>query len=315
MPSCIISSTMALTAEIRAALLLAALMGAPLMPALSAEPQASTAAGGASSSSLPEAATPNTRLMRAIWHHDHDAIAAALKEGALPNYVAPFSEFKTDFGGTGWASRPDRLISALGLAAQLSDLTAMQEIIDGGADLNLHARASQSNLPASKGGLEMTRLLILKGYRPTAQDITLALSLRATPGWDDWSVAVLTAPGVPQRLSAIRAGTDPDYQRLIAEQADEQNQASHENEAFERQMQAALAAQNTDQTISGAGIGDMVCSKTGIYKSKYVAYVEGRNENRIELKIVGSFNRYATEFHAQEMRWDDVEKWTPCTVH
>ena len=289
-------------------------MGAPLVPALSAEPQASTA-GSLTSSTSPEIATANTRLMRAIWHHDHDAIAGALKDGALPNYVAPFSEFKTDFGGMGWASRPDRLISALGLAAQLSDLTAMQQLVDGGADLNLHARASQSNLPASKGGLEMTRLLILKGYRPTAQDITLALSLRATPGWDDWSVAVLTAPGVPQRLSSIRAGTDADYQRLIAEQADEQNQASHENEAFERQMQTALAAQNADQTISSAGIGDMVCSKTGIYKSKYVAYVEGRNENRIELKIVGSFNRYATEFHAQEMRWDDVEKWTPCTVH
>jgi hypothetical protein len=308
---------MALTAEIRAALLLVALIGAPAAPILSAEPQASTPGG--STTSLPDAGTPNTRLMRAIWRHDHEAVAAALQAGASPNYVAPFAEFKTEFIGTGWASRPERLISALGLAAQLNDFTAMQDLIDNGADLNLHARASQSNLPPSKSGLDMTKLLILRGYHPNAQDITTALSLRSVAGWEDWALAVLTAPGVPQRLGAIRAGTDPDYQRLIAEQADEQNQATHETEAFERQMQAAqqaaLAAQNSNQAIAGAGIGDMVCSKTGIYHAKYVAYLEGRSENRVELKIVGSFNRYATEFRPQEMRWDDVDNWTPCTVH
>jgi len=308
---------MALTAKIQAALLLVALTGVPMAPVLSTEPPSTTADGSAFP--LPDSSSPNTRLMRAIWRHDQQAVAAALQAGASPNYVAPFAEFKTEFVGTGWASRPERLISALGLAAQLNDLAAMQTLIDNGADLNLHARAGQSNLPPSKSGLEMTRLLILRGYHPNAQDITTALSLRNTPGWEDWALAVLTAPGVPQRLGAIRAGTDPDYQRLIAEQADEQNRASHETEAFERQMQAAeqaaLAAENSKQAIAGAGIGDMVCSKTGIYHAKYVAYLEGRNENRVELKIVGSFNRYATEFRPQEMRWDDVDNWTPCTVH
>jgi hypothetical protein len=308
---------MALTAEFRAALLLVALIATAAAPALAAEPP--SAPTGDSALSLPDTGPPNTRLMRAIWRHDHAAAVAALQSGASPNYVAPFAEFKTEFIGTGWASRPDRLISALGLAAQLNDLAAMQTLIDNGADLNLHARASQSNLPPSKSGLEMTKLLILRGYHPNAQDITTALSLRTIPGWEDWALAVLTAPGVPQRLGAIRAGTDPDYQRLIAEQADEQNRASHETEAFERQMQAAeqaaLAAENSKQAIAGAGIGDMVCSKTGIYHAKYVAYLEGRNENRVELKIVGSFNRYATEFRPQEMRWDDVDNWTPCTVH
>jgi hypothetical protein len=267
-----------------------------------------------SSIPLPDAVGANTRLMRAIWRHDHDGVAAALRQGASPNYVAPFLEFKTEFGGTGWASRPDRLIAALGLAAQLADLLTMQQLIDAGADINLHARASQSNLPGSKAGLEMTRTLILHGYHPNAEDITTALSLRNTAGWEDWSAAVLTAPGVPQRLGAIRAGTDPDYQRLIAEQADERNQASHETEAFERQMQAALAAQNGQGVAAGA-VGDMVCSKSGVYHTKYVAYVEARNGERVQLRILGGFNRNATEFRPQEMRWDDGDKWTPCTIH
>ncbi len=312
MPSSIISFTMALKTEIRAALLLAALIGAPLASALSADTSPA-------STVLPDAGTPNTRLMRAIWRHDHEAVAAALQSGASPNYIAPFAEFKAEFIGTGWASRPERLISALGLAAQLSDLTSMQDLIDNGADLNLHARASQSNLPPSKSGLEMAKLLILRGYRPNAQDITTALSLRNVAGWDDWALVILTAPGVPQRIGAIRAGTDPDYQRLIAEQADELNQATHETEAFERQMQAAqqaaLAARNANQAIAGAEIGDTVCSKAGIYHSKYVASVQGLSDNRVELKIIGSFNRYATEFRAQEMRWDDLQNWTPCNVH
>jgi hypothetical protein len=265
---------------------------------------------------LAEATSPNNRLMRALWHYDHDSVASALQSGASPNYVALFTEFKTDFGGTGWASRPERLISALGLAAQQGDLASMQVLIDAGADLNMHARASQSNLPASRNGLEMTRTLIQKGYRPTAQDIMSALDLRKTPGWEDWSVSVLTAPGVPQRLPAIRAGTDPDYRRLIAEQADEGNQASHENEAFERQMQVAqrqaLAAQNGHQAVSGAEVGDMVCSKPGTYSTKYVAYVESRTGDRVELKILGAFNRTGTDFKPQEMRWDDIDKWIPC---
>ena len=265
---------------------------------------------------LAEATSPNNRLMRALWHYDHVSAAAALESGASPNYVAVFAEFKADFGGTGCASRPERLISALGLAAQQGDLASMQVLIDAGADLNMHARASQSNLPVSKNGLEMTRTLIQKGYRPTAQDIMSALDLRKTPGWEDWSVAVLTAPGVPQRLPGIRAGTDPDYVRLIAEQADERNEASHESEAFERQMQVAqrqaLAAQNGHQAVSGAEVGDMVCSKPGTYRTKYVAYVESRTGDRVELKILGGFNRNGTDFKPQEMRWDDIDKWIPC---
>jgi len=286
-----------------AALLLVALIGGA--PGTAAEPDS-------------DAVAANTRLMRAIWQHDRDSIAIALQAGASPNYVAPFSEFKSDFGGTGWASRPERLISALGLAAQLADLGTMQTLIDDGADLNLHARASQSNLPTHKDGLNMTRQLILRGYRPTAQDINLALDLRATAGWEDWSVAVLTAPGVPQRLGAIRAGTDPDYQRFLAEQADERNQATHETEAFERQMQAAeqaaQAARDGTQAAGGASIGDMVCSKTGVYHTTYVAYVEGRSESRVLLKIAGGFNRNATEFRPLDMRWDDITNWSPCTV-
>src|ERR1700761_308062 len=261
--------------------------------------------------------TPNTRLMRAIWGREHDAVVSALKDGASPNYIAPFSEFKTEFGGTGWASRPERLISALGLAAQLSDFATMRDLMDDGADLNLHARADQSNLPSSNRGLDMAKLLILRGYRPTAQDILSALDLRQTAGWDDWAIAVLTAPGVPQRLSAIRAGTDPDYQRLIAEQADERNQASHEAEAFERQMQAsqeaAQATRDSNQAIFGADVGDMVCSKLGVYHTKYVAYVESRSGGRVLLKIAGGYNRTATDFRPQEMRWDDIDNWVPCT--
>lgn len=262
---------------------------------------------------------PNTRLMRAIWGREHDAVVAALKDGASPNYIAPFSEFKGEFGGTGWASRPERLISALGLAAQLSDFASMRDLMDDGADLNIHARADQSNLPSSNRGLDMAKLLILRGYRPTAQDILSALDLRQTTGWDDWAIAVLTAPGVPQRLSGIRAGTDPDYQRLIAEQADERNQASHEAEAFERQMQAAQeaaqVARDSSQAIFGADVGDMVCSKLGVYHTKYVAYVQSRSSGRVLLKIVGGYNRTATDFRPQDMRWDDIENWVPCTVH
>ena len=268
--------------------------------------------------SAAESDPPNTRLMRAIWRHERDAAAAALKDGASPNYVAPFSEFKGEFGGTGWASRPDRLISALGLAAQLNDTATMQDLIDGGADLNLHARADQSNLPASNRGLDMAKQLILRGYRPTAQDILSALDLRQVAGWEDWSIAVLTAPGVPQRLSAIRAGTDPDYQRLVAEQADERNQASHETEAFERQMQAAQeaaqAARDSRQAIFGADVGETVCSKPGVYHTKYVAYVESRSGGRVLLKIAGGYNRAAADFRPQEMRWDDIENWIPCSL-
>ena len=291
----------------RGALLLLTMLAAAPSEAIRAEEPSLTS----------ETVAPNTRLMRAIWRHQREAVADALEAGASPNYIAPFAEFKTEFRGAGWAERPERLISALGLAAQLADLPLMQTLLDSGADLNLHARADQSNLPASKSGLEMAKQLILKGYRPTAQDITSALNLRATPGWEDWSATVLTAPGVPQRLGAIRAGTDPDYQRLIAQQADEQNQATNENEAFERQMQAAQQAEQTNRdgslAIGAVDIGDMVCSKAGSYHTKYVAYIEGRNEDRVLLKILGGFNRNATEFHANEMHWDDMAKWTPCT--
>lgn len=308
---------MILKAGTRAVLLLAApILWSSSMPALSAEPPSDATGGSLYPAQLPDATNPNMRLIRGIWRHDHTIVASALDAGASPNYVAPFSEFKTDFGGTGWAARPERLISALGLAAQLADLAIMQQLIDAGADINLHARAEQSNLPASKSGLDMTRFLLHRGYRPTARDIQSALDLRAIPGWEDWSLAVLGAPGVPERIRAIQAGTDPDYQRMIAEQADERNQASHETEAFERQMrvaqQAALAAQNSNQEIAGAGIGDMVCSKGGVYHAKYVAYIESRSGTRVQLKILGSFNHSATEFRPQEMRWDDADNWSPC---
>jgi hypothetical protein len=57
----------------------------------------------------------------------------------------------------------------------------------------------------------------------------------------------------------------------------------------------------------------MVCSKPGVYHTKYVAYIESRNEDRVLLKILGGFNNKATEFHSNEMHWDDMARWIPCT--
>lgn len=282
------------------------------------------------SAELPSAdPNPNVRLMRAIWRQDHDAVAAALKAGASANYIAPFSEFKEDFSGVGWSSHPDRLISALGLAAQLGDLVAMDDVIEAGADLNMHARADQTNLPpvarhadlpsGPATGLDMAKRLVLKGYRPTAQDITSALELQKTKGWEDWAAVVLDAPGVPQRITAIENGTDPDYQKLAAEQAADRDQAHQaETEAYGRQLQVAeqahQAALYNRQAVAGAGVGDMVCSKPGVYRTKIVGYVQGLSGNRVGVRVLGAYNRDATNFRAGEIHWDDIDNWTPCSL-
>jgi len=272
-------------------------------PALSAEPSA------------------NTRLMQAVWQRDHDGIAAALKDGASPNYIAPFSEFKSTYGGPAWSSHPDWLASPLGLAARWGDVAAMDALIEAGVDVNLHARAGETSLPAANPRVtrDMTRRLIERGYRPTALDITTALGLRGAEGWDDWAKAVLDAPGVAHRLAAIEAGTDPDYQKLIAEQKADQDRSQQktETEAFEGQLQEAeQAAQSVkaEQALMGVAIGDLVCSKPGIYRTKYVARVEARSQGRIQLKIIGGYNRAIGDFHSGEMRWDDAEKWIPCQI-
>lgn len=272
-------------------------------PAFSAEPSA------------------NTRLMQAVWQRDHDGITAALKDGASPNYIAPFSEFKNTYGGPAWSGHSDWLASPLGVAAHWGDVAAMEELLDAGVDVNLHARAGESSLPSSnpRVTLDMTKRLIEHGYRPTALDITTALGLRGTEGWDDWSKAVLNAPGVQHRMAAIQAGTDPDYQKLIAEQKADQDRSQQktETETFESQLESAEEAAQSiraEQALMGVGIGDLVCSKPGIYRAKYVARVESRSEGRIQLKIIGSYNRTAGEFHSYEMRWDDAEKWIPCQI-
>ena len=289
----------------RIAILLAAMLCAA---SFAAEPQAST----------PSA---NTRLMQALWERDHDAIAAALRDGGSPNYVAPYSEFKTHAGGPGWSLYPDRLVSALGLAARWGDVAAMDQLLDAGVDVNLHARLSDSNLPASnpRASLDMTKRLIQKGYRPTALDISTALGLKGSAGWNDWAVAVLDAPGVAHRIASIQADTDPEYQKLIAEQKADQDRSQQktEMESLEGQVQAAQQAAQTlqdQQALIGAGIGDLVCSMPGKYKTKYVARVEGRSGDRIELKIIGGFNRALKDFKPEEMRWDDSENWAPCRI-
>jgi len=130
-------------------------------------------------------------------------------------------------------------------------------------------------------------------------------------------LAALTAPGVAQRLSGIRGGTDPDYQKLADEQALDDNDGPSAAQSEQRQVEAAQAAQQAvrdgNQIIGGAGIGDLVCSKLGVYHTKYVAYVEGRNADRVLVKIVGGY-RNGGEFHSQEMHWDDIQNWTPCTA-
>lgn len=269
----------------------------------------------------PAPPTANTRLMQALWERDHDFIGAALREGASANYVAPYSEFKTHVGGPAWSLYPDRLVSALGLAARWGDITAMDQLLEAGVDVNLHARLSDSNLPASnpRTSLEMTKRLIQKGYRPTALDISTALGLRGSAGWDDWAKAVLDAPGVAHRIAAIQSDTDPEYQKLQAEQKADQDRSQQktEMESLEGQVQAAQAAQQAiqeQQALMGAGIGDMVCSVPGKYKTKYVARVEGRTGSRIELKIIGGFNRALTDFKPDQMRWDDSENWVPCRI-
>ncbi|HMA51949.1 MAG TPA: hypothetical protein VKP60_19460, partial [Magnetospirillaceae bacterium] len=205
---------------------------------------------------MSQAAEPsaNTRLMLALWARDHDAVVAALKAGASPNYIAPFSEFKPNYGPIAWAADPLRLTSALGLAAQLGDLVLMNDLIAAGADLNLHARADDTNLPSGNRkadlpsgpttSLDMTKLLIQKGYRPTVADITSALEVRETPGWTDWAAAILDAPGVKHRIATIEAGTDPDYQKYNQVQEAERNQAHRrtETEAYEDELEAAQQA-------------------------------------------------------------------------
>jgi hypothetical protein len=165
----------------------------------------------------------------------------------------------------------------------------------------------------------MAKRLVLKGYRPTAQDITSALDLQKTEGWEEWAAVVLDAPGVAQRITAIETGTDPDYQKLAAEQAADRDQAHQaETEAYGRQLQVAEQAQQAAlykrQAIAGAGIGDMVCSKPGIYRTKIVGYVQGLSGSRVEVRILGAFNRSATDFRTGEIHWDDVENWTPCSL-
>jgi hypothetical protein len=274
---------------------------------------------------------PNIRLMRAIWRQDHDAVTAALKSGATPNYIAPFSEFKTHFGGNGWADHANRLISALGLAARLTDLASMDLIVSAGADLNLHARAQDTNLPATNrtatvsfgetSSLDMTKRLIGRGYRPTVQDITSALDLRRTIGWEEWSTVILSVPTVPMKVAAIRAGTDPDYQKFIAEQDADRAEMHEKSDGRGLDLQIHTAQgpdQDTlglPQEVTGGAVGEMVCSKPGIYRTKYVGWIEQREQDRVLLKIAGGFNGKVNDFRPGEMRWDDIGHWTPCVVH
>ncbi len=269
---------------------------------------------------------PNIRLMRAIWRQDHDGIAAALKSGATPNYIAPFSEFKTHFGGNGWADHANRLISALGLAARLTDLAAMEQIVEAGADLNLHARAEDTNLPATNRtatvsygqttSLDMTKRLISRGYRPTVQDITSALDLRKTIGWEEWSAIILNVPSVSRKVDAIQAGTDPDYQKFIAEQDADRAEMHQRNDGRGLDLQVLNPnGLGTSQEMAGGSVGEMVCSKPGVYRTKYVGWIEQREQDRVLLKIAGGFNGKVNDFRPGEMRWDDIEHWTPCVVH
>jgi hypothetical protein len=312
----------------RAAILLAVMACGFSGTALGAEEQSAISA--VNSPKTPDDSNPNTRLMKAIWERDHAALVEALKAGATPNYVAPFSEFKTGYSGMGWADHPDHLISALGLAAQMGDLLSMNDIINAGADLNLHARADDTNLPAKNRratlptgpvtGLDMAKRLIQRGYRPTAQDIGTALSVKKTPGWEEWAALILDVPGVSQKADAIQAGIDPDYLKLLAERAADQKSVfqKDEGEDLENQIQtaqhAAQAVKDSVQAITGASVGDMVCSKSGVYHTKYVGYVESRVGSRVELRIIGGFNRSLNEFRPQEMHWDDIENWAPCSL-
>jgi hypothetical protein len=198
---------------------------------------------------------------------------------------------------------------------------AMDQLLDAGVDVNLHARLSESNLPASNPriSLDMTKRLIERGYRPTALDISTALGLRGSNGWDEWAKAVLDAPGVAYRIASIEADTDPEYLKLQAEQKADQDhvQQKTEMEALEGQVHAAQQAAEDfqdQQALIGAGIGDLVCSIPGKYKTKYVARVEGRSGDRIELKIIGGFNRALTDFKPDQMRWDDSVNWAPCRI-
>lgn len=279
-----------------------------------------------------QAAEPgaNTKLMVALWARDHEGVVAALKAGASPNYVAPFSEFKPNYGPIAWAADPLRLISALGLAARLDDLLLMDDLMRAGANINLHARADDTNLPSGTRkadlpsgpmtSLDMTKLLIQRGYRPTVEDISTALEVRETPSWKEWSEAVLGAPGVERRVAAIEAGTDPEYQKYNEAQEAERSQSHRktETEAYEGELeaaqQAAQAAKYGSQLVTEVEVGDLVCSKPGVYHTKYVAFVTSHNGTRLQLRIVGGYNRGAGEFHSQEMRWDDVENWTACRI-
>jgi hypothetical protein len=275
--------------------------------------------GAALAAAEPGPLSANTRMMQAIWDRDHDALAAVLREGASPNYVAPYSEVKAHVGGPAWSLYPDRLVSALGLAARWGDIPSMDLLLESGVDVNLHARLSESNLPSSnpRASLEMTKQLIQRGYRPTAFDINTALGLRGNAGWDEWAKTVLDAPGVARRIANIEASTDPEFQRLLAEQKADQDRSQQktEMESLEGQVQAAQEAQQAiqdQQALLGAGVGDLVCSVPGKYKTKYVARVAARNGDRIELRIIGGFNRALSDFKPDQMRWDDSVNWFPC---
>lgn len=287
---------------------------------------------GLSSPALSAEPSANTRLMMALWARDQDAVLAALKAGASPNYVAPFSEFKPNFGPIGWAADPVRLISALGLAARLGDLVLMDDLIRAGADINLHARADDTNLPEGNHkadlpsgpttSLDMTKYLIGHGYHPTVADISGALEVREKPDWKEWSSTILNAPGVQHRVAAIEAGIDPDYQKYNDEQAVERAWAHRrsDTEAYEDELDEARRAAQIDKygdTLASFGmpaVGDLVCSKPGVYQAKYFAWVAGHSANRVELRIAGSYDHNAKEFRPQDMRWDDTKNWAPCHI-